>query len=93
MAENTTGIKSVDSISTSELCEEAMLFAKEILRLNGAFVSKIFMGPSFNEIIAKSKLIFKETRVFKPHSSRKNSKESFGAEVNIKWNNKDLSNI
>ena len=77
MATNTTGNKNVDSISTNELCEEAMFFAKEILRANGAFVSKIFMGPSFNEIIAKSKSIFKETRVFKPHASRKNSKESF----------------
>jgi 23S rRNA methylase len=77
MATNTTGNKNVDSISTSELCEEAMFFAKEILRVNGAFVSKIFMGPSFNEIIAKSKSIFKETKVFKPPSSRKNSKESF----------------
>ena len=77
MAENTTGIKSVDSISTSELCREAMFFAKDVLFKNGIFVSKIFMGSSFNEIILSSKLIFKETKVFKPNSSRKDSKESF----------------
>jgi 23S rRNA (uridine2552-2'-O)-methyltransferase len=35
------------------------------------------MGPTFKEIIAKAKLIFKEVKVFKPKSSRKNSKENF----------------
>ena len=77
MAANTTGIKNIDSIYISELCEEAMLFSREMLNNNGKFVSKIFMGSTFNEIIAKAKLIFKEVKVFKPKSSRKNSKENF----------------
>ena len=77
MAENTTGNKIVDSISTGELCKEAIFFAKNMLNKNGTFVSKIFMGSSFNEIIAESRLIFKQIKVFKPPSSRKNSKESF----------------
>jgi len=77
MAENTTGNKYIDVISTSELCKEAMLFAKDILKENGSFVCKIFMGSTFNEIIAELKLIFKQTKVFKPSSSRKDSKESF----------------
>ena len=77
MAANTTGIKNIDSIYISELCEEAMLFSREMLNNNGKFVSKIFMGSTFNEIVAKAKLIFKEVKVFKPKSSRKNSKENF----------------
>ncbi len=77
MAENTTGNKNVDDISTGELCKKAMFFAKEILNKNGIFVSKIFMGSSFKEVISESKSIFKETRVYKPMSSRKDSKESF----------------
>ena len=77
MAENTTGNKSIDAILTGELCKEALYFAKNILNSKGIFVSKIFMGLSFNEIIHESKLIFKETKVFKPESSRKDSKESF----------------
>ena len=44
---------------------------------NGLFISKIFMGSTFNEIVALSKKIFIEVRVFKPKSSRKDSKESF----------------
>ena len=77
MAENTTGNKNVDDISTGKLCKKAMFFAKEILNKNGIFVSKIFMGSSFKEIISESKSFFKETRVYKPMSSKKDSKESF----------------
>ena len=77
MAVNTTGIKNIDAIYTGELCIEAMLFSKEILTNKGIFVSKIFMGGTFNEIIVKAKSIFKDIKVFKPKSSRKDSKESF----------------
>ena len=77
MAVNTTGIKNIDAIQTGELCMEAMIFSKDILLQDGSFISKIFMGGSFNEIVAKGKEIFKEVKVFKPKSSRKDSKESF----------------
>ena len=77
MAVNTTGIKNVDAIQTGELCKEAMIFSKEVLSDKGFFVSKIFMGSTFNEIVALGKKFFKEVKVFKPKSSRKDSKESF----------------
>ena len=77
MAVDTTGIKNVDSIQTGELCKEAMFFAKDLMKDNGYFVSKIFMGSTFNEIVAEGKKYFKEVKVFKPKSSRKDSKESF----------------
>jgi 23S rRNA (uridine2552-2'-O)-methyltransferase len=77
MAVNTTGIKDIDAIYTGELAMEAMNFSKSILVKEGRFVSKIFLGSSFNEIVALGKKIFKEVKVFKPKSSRKESKESF----------------
>ena len=77
MAVNTTGIKNIDSIQTGELCKEAMIFSKDIITKKGFFISKIFMGSTFNEIVALGKKIFKEVKVFKPKSSRKDSKESF----------------
>ena len=77
MAVNTTGIKNLDSIQTGELCKEAMIFSKDVISPGGFFISKIFMGSSFNEIVALGKKIFKEVKVFKPLSSRKESKESF----------------
>jgi 23S rRNA (uridine2552-2'-O)-methyltransferase len=77
MAVNTTGNKNLDSIYTGELCMEAMKFSKETLKNDGKFISKIFMGSTFNEILSEAKKIFKENKVFKPLASRKDSKESF----------------
>ena len=77
MAVNTTGVKNLDSIQTGELCKEAMIFSKKVISSKGYFISKIFMGSTFNEIVALGKKIFKEVKVFKPLSSRKESKESF----------------
>ena len=77
MAVNTTGNKNLDSIYTGELCIDAMNFSKEILSNNGKFISKIFMGSTFNDIVAQAKKIFRESKVFKPNASRKGSKESF----------------
>jgi len=77
MAVNTTGIKDIDAIYTGELAIEAMNFSEKMLVKEGRFVSKIFLGSSFNEIVALGKKIFKEVKVFKPKSSRKESKESF----------------
>ena len=77
MAQNTTGNKNLDVISTTELCKEAMFFAKDILKNNGSFVCKIFMGSTFKEIMTESKLIFKQIKVFKPSSSKKDSRETY----------------
>ena len=77
MAVNTTGNKNLDSIVTGELCMDAMSFAKNQLNHKGKFISKLFMGTSFNEIVSEAKNIFKDVRVFKPLSSRKDSKENF----------------
>ena len=77
MAVNTTGNKSLDSIVTVELSIEALNFSIEILKKQGCFVSKIFMGPSFNEIVAKAKRNFEKVNIFKPPASRKDSKENF----------------
>ena len=77
MAVNTTGNKNLDAIVTGELVLEAIDFASNNLKTNGQFVSKIFMGSSFNDIVNISKKIFKDTNIFKPPSSRKDSKETF----------------
>ena len=77
MAVNTTGNKNLDSIQTGELSLTAMHFATSMLRPKGIFLSKIFMGSTFNEIVENAKKNFKESKIFKPTSSRKDSKESF----------------
>ena len=54
-----------------------MSFIFRNLKKDGSFVSKIFMGSTFNEIVENCKKNFKEVKVYKPPSSRKDSKESF----------------
>ncbi len=77
MAANTSGNKNLDSIVTGELCLEALEFTKNIIKKDGQFVSKLFMGTTFNEIVKYSKEIFEEINIFKPPASRKDSKENF----------------
>ena len=72
MAVNTTGIKDIDAIYTGELAMEAMNFAKNILVKEGRFVSKIFLGSSFNEIVALGKKYLKKLRYLNPKLAEKN---------------------
>ena len=77
MAVNTTGNKNLDSMVTGELSIEALNFSTHTLKKQGIFISIIFMGSSFNEIVTIAKKKFKDVNVFKPPASRKDSKESF----------------
>ena len=52
-------------------------FCKRNIKIDGKFVSKIFMGSLFNDILLKAKKNFKKVNIYKPPASRKNSKESF----------------
>ena len=77
MAVNTTGNKNLDSLVTGELTIEALKFSTNALIKKGSFISKIFMGTSFKEIVKLAKKKFKEVHIFKPPASRKDSKENF----------------
>ena len=77
MAANTSGNKDLDSIQTGELCTNAMNLAFNILDSDGIFISKLFMGISYNEIYTNAKKKFKKVVIFKPKSSRKESREVY----------------
>ena len=66
-----SGAKNFENFSKQVLANQT------ILKKDGIFVSKIFVGSTFNEINEKFKKIFKKNKVFKPSASRKESKESF----------------
>ena len=77
IAANTSGNKFLDSYRTGELCLNAMNLAKKILTTEGVFLSKIFMGSIFNEIKELANKSFKKVVIYKPLSSRKESKEIY----------------
>ena len=75
MAVNTTGIKDIDAIYTGELTMEAMNFSKEMLVKEGRFVSKIFLGSSFNEIVSLGKKYLKKLRYLNLNLAEKSQKK------------------
>jgi len=77
MASNTTGNKNLDSFRTGELCLDAMKLSINLLSKEGIFLSKIFMGSIFKEINLKANKCFKKVVVYKPNSSKKESKEIY----------------
>ena len=77
MAPNTSGNKELDAYRTGELCLNAMNLSKKILHDNGVFLSKLFMGSIFKEINETAKKSFKKVVIYKPLSSRKESKEIY----------------
>ena len=77
MATNTTGNKNLDTYKTGELCLKAMDLAQKILQQDGVFLSKVFMGSIFPEIQEKANKCFKKVVIYKPLSSRRESKEIY----------------
>ena len=52
-------------------------YSKKILSKEGVFLSKIFMGSIFKDINEKAKKNFKKVVIYKPLSSKKESKEIY----------------
>lgn len=77
MAPATTGRKDVDAMRSFELCQMALDVAEQILVGNGVFVCKIFQGNEFSSFQKKVKKKFKNCKIFKPESCRKQSKEIY----------------
>jgi 23S rRNA (uridine2552-2'-O)-methyltransferase len=77
MAPATTGRKDVDALRSFELCNMALKVTDISLAPGGHFVCKIFQGSEFNEFQKKVRSVFKECRIFKPNSCRKQSKEIY----------------
>ena len=77
MAPNTSGNKDLDTYRTGDLCLKSMEVAKKILKKEGVFLSKLFMGPIFKEIHEVAKNYFEKVHNFKPKSSRKESREIY----------------
>ena len=77
MSPNTTGNKSLDSYRSAELCLKAMEYSKKILKEDGVFLSKFFMGKEFKDIEKQAKNSFKTFIKYKPMASRKESREMY----------------
>ncbi len=77
MAPATTGRKDVDALRSFELCRMALDVALKNLRTQGNFICKIFQGNEFKAFEKEVKAAFRECKIFKPESCRKQSKEIY----------------
>ncbi|MGD9238143.1 MAG: RlmE family RNA methyltransferase [Desulfobacterales bacterium] len=77
MAPATSGNKMRDATRSYQLCQAALNVAEMALKSGGSFMCKIFQGQEFKEFSEAVKSRFRNHRIFKPRSSRKESKEIF----------------
>ena len=83
MAPNTIWDKETDAIRSIWLLEETLRIYDKYLKPDWKFCTKIFMGPGFDEYVAnlKQKYGWKNIKVFKPESCRRESKETYVIKV------------
>ncbi len=77
MAPNISGMRSVDQPRSMYLAELAHDLAVQTLTSGGAFVTKVFMGEGFDELISSCRERFSSVKVLKPAASRAESRETY----------------
>jgi 23S rRNA (uridine2552-2'-O)-methyltransferase len=77
MSPNITGMRSVDQPRSMYLVELAFELASQTLRSNGAFVTKVFQGEGFDDLVRECRKRFKSVKIRKPAASRQESRETY----------------
>jgi 23S rRNA (uridine2552-2'-O)-methyltransferase len=77
MAPNISGNRAIDQPRTLGLLDEALLFAREVLRPGGDFLVKAFQGEGVDTFTRELKQHFKTVKTLKPKASRPESREIY----------------
>ncbi|VFP83730.1 RlmE family RNA methyltransferase [Buchnera aphidicola] len=77
MSPNLSGCSIVDNVNMFKLSNIVLKISMSVLSTNGCLVMKLFQGYGFNEYIKKIFNMFKLVKIYKPRSSRVNSREVF----------------
>lgn len=77
IAPRTSGNKWADQQLSLKLSRRVLQLAGSLLRLGGNLYCKVFEGEDFREFFTEAKGNFLRAKVFKPQSSRKESREVF----------------
>jgi 23S rRNA (uridine2552-2'-O)-methyltransferase len=77
MAANTTGHRKTDHLRIMALAESAAMFAREVLRPDGAFLCKVLQGGTEAELLTSLKRDFATVKHVKPAASRSDSAELY----------------
>lgn len=74
---NISGIRAVDQPRSMYLVELVCDFAFDVLKPGGSFLTKVFQGEGFEELVKLLRQRFAKVAIRKPESSRKQSKEMY----------------
>lgn len=79
MAPDTTADQSSDARRSHWLIMKTMWMYEQLLKDNGTFAIKVFMGPWFEELVqyCREHRWHKSIKIFKPKACRKESKETY----------------
>ncbi len=77
MAPNMSGMSAVDQPRSMYLVELALDMSRRVLAPGGCFVTKIFQGEGFDELLKDTRGAFSRVLTRKPQASRPRSKEVY----------------
>jgi 23S rRNA (uridine2552-2'-O)-methyltransferase len=77
MAPNISGNRTMDQPRSLALLDEALVFAREVLRPGGDFLAKAFQGEGIDAFTRDLKTDFKVVKTLKPKASRPESREIY----------------
>ena len=77
MSPNISGNYSIDHANSIYLCKQSLNLADQILKKNGNFLCKLFMGEEFDDFVKIFKIRFKNVKLYSPPASRKSSSEIY----------------
>jgi 23S rRNA (uridine2552-2'-O)-methyltransferase len=77
IAPKTTGNRWADHQQSMRLVEHTLILAETLLLEKGNYLCKVFQGEDMPQLVAEMKRLFAVTKVIKPDSSRKESREVF----------------
>lgn len=81
MAPNLSGMTAVDQPRSMHLVELAEEFAAAHLRPGGAFLSKVFQGEGFDDLVRRLRAGYERVSIRKPKASRARSPEVYALAV------------
>jgi 23S rRNA (uridine2552-2'-O)-methyltransferase len=77
MAPNISGNRAIDQPRSMALLDEALVFAKEVLRHGGDFLAKAFQGEGIAVFTRELRSDFRTVKTIKPRASRPESREIY----------------
>ena len=77
MAPNLSGMKDIDQPRSMYLIELALDIAMKTLKPGGNFLTKVFHGEGFDELVKQSRGVFDKVNTVKPDASRSRSRETY----------------